>query len=286
MRSGQVLCKSSAQCWEPKHERRHTDAVEDCRGAGSAAGPGNHGPQAADARRTARASAGHFRGRVRRNGDEQAALETAERRFGDPTELSGQLQEAVPWWDRFAAVMEVPNKALYYGPHKSVFHLAGKHFLYMGVCYASFILIFLLPVFLCRGRHLESGLAFRLALRMAVVMGGVMATLSFLVAVVPCEIGRSFFGKDSERSTRRGGFQFGVPGRLSGHCLFHLLGTYGSRGGESPSFASRPLFRAGRSSGIRHDVAKNAGRKAVRRRVGRPANRRVAGVPRGGTAQC
>ena len=100
--------------------------------------------------------------------------------------------------------MEVPNKALYYGPHKSVFHLAGKHFLYMGVCYASFILIFLLPVFSAQGRHLESGLAFRLALRMAVVMGGVMATLSFLVAVVPCEIGRSFFGKDSERSTAQG----------------------------------------------------------------------------------
>ena len=58
-------------------------------------------------------------------GDEQAALEQAKLRFGDPRELTGQLQQAVPWWDRFRSILE--NMGCQ--PDESAWHLAGKHFL-------------------------------------------------------------------------------------------------------------------------------------------------------------
>ena len=58
-------------------------------------------------------------------GDERAALEQAKRRFGDPRELTGQLQQAVPRWDRYRSILE--NMGC--GPSESAWHLAAKHFL-------------------------------------------------------------------------------------------------------------------------------------------------------------
>ncbi|MEN6407066.1 MAG: hypothetical protein ABFC77_11415 [Thermoguttaceae bacterium] len=60
-----------------------------------------------------------------RLGDEQAALRQAQQRFGDPMELAGQLQQAVPRWDRRRAIFE--NMGCQ--PGESAWHLAGKHFL-------------------------------------------------------------------------------------------------------------------------------------------------------------
>jgi hypothetical protein len=60
-------------------------------------------------------------------GDEQAALLTAKRRFGDPRELVGQLQQTVPWWDRCGSILE----NLGCQPSESAWHLAAKHFLAM-----------------------------------------------------------------------------------------------------------------------------------------------------------
>lgn len=53
-----------------------------------------------------------FQEELGKTGDEQKALATARRRFGDSAELSRQLQEVVSWWDRFAAIIELPNKAV------------------------------------------------------------------------------------------------------------------------------------------------------------------------------
>ena len=58
-------------------------------------------------------------------GDEQAALDQAKRRFGDPGELTTQLQQAVPRWDRWRSILE--NMGCQ--PDESAWHLAGKHFL-------------------------------------------------------------------------------------------------------------------------------------------------------------
>jgi len=66
-----------------------------------------------------------------RLGDEQAALERAKQRFGDPGELTKQLQQAVPRWDRCRSILENMG----YRPSESAWHLAAKHFLVMLLIY-------------------------------------------------------------------------------------------------------------------------------------------------------
>jgi hypothetical protein len=68
-----------------------------------------------------------------RLGDEQAALEQAKQRFGDPRELVGQIQQTVPWWDRCRSIFE----SMGCQPGESAWHLAGKHFLVMLTIYSG-----------------------------------------------------------------------------------------------------------------------------------------------------
>ncbi|MGO8747831.1 MAG: hypothetical protein ACLQNE_17800 [Thermoguttaceae bacterium] len=67
-----------------------------------------------------------------RLGDEQAAIQRATVRFGDPQGLSRQLQESVPWWDRCRAILENVG----YRPSESALHLAAKHFLVAVLAYS------------------------------------------------------------------------------------------------------------------------------------------------------
>ena len=67
-----------------------------------------------------------------RLGDEQAALEQAKQRFGDPRELTGQIQQTVPWLDRCRSILE--NMGCQ--PGESAWHLAGRHFLVMLTIYS------------------------------------------------------------------------------------------------------------------------------------------------------
>jgi hypothetical protein len=69
------------------------------------------------------------------SGDEQAALEQAKRRFGDPRELTGQLQQAVPRWDRCRSILENMG----YRPSEAAWHLAVRHFLVMLPIYSLWI---------------------------------------------------------------------------------------------------------------------------------------------------
>ena len=66
-----------------------------------------------------------FEEEVKHRGDEQAALEQAKRRFGDPRELTTQLQQAVPRWNRCRSILENMGCR----PSESAWHLAAKHFL-------------------------------------------------------------------------------------------------------------------------------------------------------------
>jgi len=66
-----------------------------------------------------------------RLGDEQAALEQAKQRFGDPGELTTQLQQAVPRLCRWRSILENMG----YRPSESAWHLAAKHFLVMLLIY-------------------------------------------------------------------------------------------------------------------------------------------------------
>lgn len=75
-----------------------------------------------------------------RHDDEQAALERAKQRFGDPGELMPQLQQAVPRCDRCSAILENMG----YQPAEPAWHLAGKHFLTLLLLYSLWLPIWLL----------------------------------------------------------------------------------------------------------------------------------------------
>jgi hypothetical protein len=72
--------------------------------------------------------------------NQQAALEEAKRRFGDPGELTTQLQQAVPRWDRWRSVLENMG----YRPDERAWHLAAKHFLVMLMIYPAYLPLWLL----------------------------------------------------------------------------------------------------------------------------------------------
>ena len=73
-----------------------------------------------------------FEQELERTGDQQAALGEAARRFGDPGELTRQLQQAVPRWNRRRSVLENMGGR----PDESAWHLAGKHFVVTFAIYA------------------------------------------------------------------------------------------------------------------------------------------------------
>lgn len=72
-----------------------------------------------------------FEEEVQRLGNEEAALDVAKGRFGDPRELTAQLQQAVPRWDRYRSILE----SMGVGPNESAWHLAAKHFVVMLLFY-------------------------------------------------------------------------------------------------------------------------------------------------------
>jgi hypothetical protein len=88
-----------------------------------------------------------FEEEVSRLGEERAALERAGQRFGDPAELTGQLQESVPASDRFARFLEY------------VFLGNGVSALRLALRYALLTLFFpgaiLLIAYLVQGRMAE-----------------------------------------------------------------------------------------------------------------------------------
>jgi ATP-dependent Clp protease ATP-binding subunit ClpC len=75
-------------------------------------------------------------------GNDQAALEEAKRRFGDPGELTGQLQQAVPRWDRCRSILE----NLGYRPDESAWHLAARHFLAILLIYLLWLPIWIFAI--------------------------------------------------------------------------------------------------------------------------------------------
>ena len=88
-------------------------------------------------------------------GDEQVALDQAKRRFGNPQELTGQIQETVPWWDRSEWFCEKWP----FEPGRSVWRLARDTGLLVFGAYVAMMTLFGIPVLLIRGRQSEIGTA-------------------------------------------------------------------------------------------------------------------------------
>jgi ATP-dependent Clp protease ATP-binding subunit ClpC len=124
-------------------------------------------------------------------GDEQAALDQAKQRFGAPKELTTQLQQAVPRWDRWRSVLENMG----YRPDEPTWHLAAKHFLVMLTIYAAALLA--LPILLLAfGLSVKVHFHFWRATLLTVIPIVLFnATLSLILASLVNKIGPSLAGK-------------------------------------------------------------------------------------------
>ena len=91
-----------------------------------------------------------FEEEAERLGDEQAALEQARQRFGDPGELTGQLQETVSRWDCFIRLGEAGQ----FWPGEPLLRFAGRTTVFTLVALVVVMLI-VLPAILIRGRQNE-----------------------------------------------------------------------------------------------------------------------------------
>jgi len=127
------------------------------------------------------------------DGDEQAALEQAKQRFGDPRELTGQLQQTVPQWDRFARVFEAGD----YRPGEPLLRFAGRITIFTLVAFAAMILI-VLPAMLLHGREGECAME----LYVLSIIG--VAIIPFMLAFALRTDGmyRALYREQSRRSWR------------------------------------------------------------------------------------
>ena len=142
-----------------------------------------------------------FEEEARRLGNEQAALEQARQRFGDARELTRQLQQAVPRWDRCRSILENMGCR----PGEPARHLAAKHLLVMLLIY-GIALLAAMPILLafCRWYDLAEDFMgtvegqFRfwgVALSMGLVVVPFNAAMSILLARLLHKIGPALAGK-------------------------------------------------------------------------------------------
>ena len=123
-----------------------------------------------------------------------AAMEQAKRRFGDPSELSGQLQQSVPRWGRFCFLLEKPR----WEPGESLFHFAAKQVLLNFVGWAIVIAPFV-PSLAAQWRIADTAKP----LQVLAVVAVFMTAFSIAFQVFADRLARALFGSDSERSIRR-----------------------------------------------------------------------------------
>ena len=136
-----------------------------------------------------------FEEEVQKTVDEQAALEQAKRRIGDPPELSGQLQETVAC-SRFLCLLE----KLRLERGESLLHFAGKIVLLTFLLHATVILV-LLPLLSIAGRVSEIAMA----LHVFLVIGIASAAFVFVLGILANRIPRVAYGRAGERSMRKTG---------------------------------------------------------------------------------
>ncbi|MGO9111219.1 MAG: hypothetical protein ACLP9L_18495 [Thermoguttaceae bacterium] len=127
-------------------------------------------------------------------GDEQTALEQAKQRFGDPRELTGQLQQTVPQWDRFARLFEAYDFPRLGEP---LLRFAGRLTIFTLVAFAAMISI-VLPALLLHGREGECAMELYVLLIIGIL------TIPFMLAFALLTDGmyRALYRGQSGRSWR------------------------------------------------------------------------------------
>jgi hypothetical protein len=127
-------------------------------------------------------------------GDEQAALERAKERFGNPQDLSRQFQETVPARSRFRFLLETGRL----GPGETLLHFTGKHLLVFFIS-TVLVIVALLPLLIVRVPIAETGILLRVFAALAI------ATVPFQVVFtyLPTQMARALYGHQSQRSLRK-----------------------------------------------------------------------------------
>jgi ATP-dependent Clp protease ATP-binding subunit ClpC len=124
-------------------------------------------------------------------GNDQAALDQAKRRFGDPRELTGQLQEAVSRWDRVGSVFEKYS----FQSGQPILHLAAASVLWMCLMAVAMLLAGV-SISVLRGRPNDLGMFVHVSLVASVAV----ATFTFLFLFLSERIGRVLYGQEGNRS--------------------------------------------------------------------------------------
>jgi ATP-dependent Clp protease ATP-binding subunit ClpC len=124
-------------------------------------------------------------------GDDRPALDQVKRRFGDPRELTSELQESVSQWQRVCSTIEKYN----FQSGQPVLHLAATSVLWaclMGVA----MLLAGVSISVLRGRPNDLGMF----AHVSVVASVAVATFMFLFLFLSERIGRVLYGHEADRS--------------------------------------------------------------------------------------
>jgi ATP-dependent Clp protease ATP-binding subunit ClpC len=131
-----------------------------------------------------------------RHGDERGAADRAKRRFGDATELSAQIDNAIPRHDRFGAWME---RIVLFRKGESPF-AHGRRIACWAFGYFAVMNLPLPPLLWLQGREAEIG---RLELTFFTV-GACLGSLSLVMTILGHGIRRALFPAAGVRSYWRG----------------------------------------------------------------------------------
>ena len=126
-------------------------------------------------------------------GDDQAALDQAKRRFGDPAELTPQLQETVPRWDWLVRLGEVGPSS----PGESWLSVTGKITILTLATFAAVAPI-VLPAMFLGGRQRECVAA----LYVFLVIGALSIPFTLAFVLLTDGMYRALYRKPSDRSWR------------------------------------------------------------------------------------
>jgi len=127
-------------------------------------------------------------------GDDHRALDQAKRRFGDPSDLTAQLQNTVPFWDRTYYYLDKWG----YQPGESMLCCVFKFFLSFAVAYGFLVLVFGIPSLLFRGRQNEIGVMLHIVFYTFIAIWILCNALLFLAE----RLARAFFLEGSKPSLR------------------------------------------------------------------------------------
>jgi hypothetical protein len=130
-----------------------------------------------------------------KSSDDGIALERTRQRFGDPRELSTELERSVPAWNRLRGFLQAPWARLTLGV--PTLNLAATIAVLTVILYSIVVLLMVLVMLAAR-----NFLDIAIILHVMPVTAAVGAVFSFLLVLFGSKISRALYGNQSERRVR------------------------------------------------------------------------------------